>query len=126
MRLTAKILLTVYLIGLSGPFMVMVNYYSNLDFIREVLCINKEEAITVCNGTCYLKVQLKDFYQEQHHTGERPSSNEQKVGWEINLYAIPDNYLSLQSVSQVKASVLYFIKDYHHPDSKIFHPPQLV
>lgn len=105
--------------------MVMVNYYANLDFIREVLCINKEESITVCNGTCYLKVQLKDFYKE-HHTGERPAPTKQKVGWEINLYAIPDNYLSLQKVNQLKAPVLYIIKDYHHPHTKIFHPPQSV
>lgn len=125
MRLIAKILLSVYCIGLAAPFSAWVNYYSNLDFIKEVLCLNRKEPITTCNGSCYLRIQLQDFYDEQK-SGESPTPSKQKVSWELNLYAIPDNHLNLDKIDQAQKAVIYIIKDYHYPFYKVFHPPQLV
>ncbi|MEL7145130.1 MAG: hypothetical protein AAFO69_02080 [Bacteroidota bacterium] len=33
-------------------------YYLNYDYISEVLCINKEQPMTMCYGKCYLSDQL--------------------------------------------------------------------
>ena len=125
MGLIAKLLLIVYSVGLSAPFGAVVNYYANLDFIKETLCLNRDEPIPACNGACYLRLQLLGYFSGQA-SGELPEPVKQKVNWDIILYAIPLNHLSISNkMYQVAETAIYLIKDYPYPFHKVFHPPQL-
>ena len=112
-KLIANILLFVYFLGLSASFAAVVNYYSNFEFITEVLCLNRNEPVTACNGSCYLRIQLHE-------------PDNQIFGWELNFYAIPHNPLNLKNISEVKVSAIYILKDYPKLCQKVFHPPERV
>lgn len=119
----AKILLFVYFLGFLAPFTVLVNYYSNFEFIREVVCLKKDEPITICNGSCYLRIQLWDYYGRQK-SSTIPESENQNITWEVGFYAIPNNVLNLKKKSKVEGIAIYLIKDYPPPYQKVFHPPK--
>lgn len=38
---------------------ILIDFKINKDYIAKVLCINKDEPITICGGNCYLTNQLK-------------------------------------------------------------------
>ncbi|WP_149272994.1 hypothetical protein [Pareuzebyella sediminis] len=57
----------------AQPAMVLsvwVDYCVNNDYIREVLCINKEKPKLQCDGKCYLAQQLNKQSQKKE-TGEQ-------------------------------------------------------
>ena len=125
MKLIAKILLFVYFLGLLAPFTALVNYYFNSEFIKEVLCFKREEPMTLCNGSCYLRAQLRDYYERQK-SGAIPESENQNITWEVSFYAIPNNVLNLKKISKVEGIAIYIIKDYPPPYQRVFHPPKWV
>jgi hypothetical protein len=40
-------------------YVILVDFNLNRDYIAATLCINKEQPITVCGGTCYLSEELE-------------------------------------------------------------------
>ncbi len=43
-----------------------MEYIINYQYISEVLCINKNEPKSVCNGKCHLEEQLKEVKKEDN------------------------------------------------------------
>lgn len=60
MRLSAAILLMLYLIQVSRPFAPYVEYALDYDRIAKEECINKDKPELHCNGKCYLMRQLHE------------------------------------------------------------------
>ncbi len=63
-------LVLVFLLPNCSKVWVLIDFKINQDFIAEVLCINKEKTITICNGRCYLAEQLQK--QEEHEEQQAP------------------------------------------------------
>ncbi|UTW62327.1 hypothetical protein KFE98_20365 [bacterium SCSIO 12741] len=66
-RFALKSVASIVLIGLLAlpglsRFWTFVDFKINQDYIAEVLCINRNEPITMCYGQCYLVDQLE--YQQ--------------------------------------------------------------
>ena len=55
---------------------ILINFKINQGFIAEILCIDREEPITTCQGKCYLTEQLKKTGEPE----EKPSpTTEQRI-----------------------------------------------
>lgn len=53
----------ILLIALSGPMMIktglIINYWANYNYYKEVLCENKDNPMKNCNGRCAISKQLR-------------------------------------------------------------------
>ena len=54
--------------------LIYLDFSLRREYIAEVLCINKEELITVCGGKCYLTDQLEQANEQQ----EKETTTSQK------------------------------------------------
>ena len=52
-------MLIIFCAAEMSSLMPYAQYYLNYDYIADVLCINKEEPMTMCYGKCYLNEQLE-------------------------------------------------------------------
>ena len=117
-------LLMVNIIGstLMVPF-IYLDFNLRRDYIANVLCINKDEPVTVCNGQCYLNNQLKKAKNSQD---QEKSTVPNQIGY--SFYFEPDKSYSF--------GTHYFFYQPSYPayeakagislTSDIFHPPQQV
>ena len=101
---------------------ILIDFKINQDFIAEVLCINKEEPMTVCNGKCYLSSQLKKGI-EQEEKQAPPAKKET-----LNLvYCIPKLSVFISDLSPLDFLELKpFLKaDFYGEGflTSIFRPP---
>ncbi|RLD22446.1 MAG: hypothetical protein DRI71_07500 [Bacteroidetes bacterium] len=65
-----------------------MEYYVNYEYISEVLCINKDEPMTMCKGSCYLAEQI-DLFEGNQNSGEGiPIEN--KVETKAYTYLAPE------------------------------------
>ena len=120
--------IVVYLLALNiigSSLMVPLIYLDfelRRDYIAEVLCINRDEPITVCGGKCYLDLKLDQATERQdqeHKTSNRPVElsffNEEVTALRFNFIPVP---ASLTLYKQESPGVTRsFIGD-------IFRPPQ--
>jgi len=111
---------------LSSTLMVPLIYLDfelRRDYIAEVLCIKKEEPITVCGGHCFLAKQLNKAKDQQQE--EKQSSRTEQISF-FNEHIImvdcsrsydsrKDDHTLVNDSGNLKS----FVTD-------IFHPPQLV
>mgnify|MGYP001793037489 CR=1 FL=1 len=103
---------------------ILIDFKINQDFIAEVLCINKEEPIPICKGSCYLSEQLKKAEEQE----EKQAPNNKKERLEV-LYFYTIKSLALLGLADsysTKFNPAY--KDGFHPSSficDIFRPPKL-
>ncbi len=68
------------------PLMPVVEYGMRYEYIKKVLCINKEVPNSGCNGTCYLKAQLaKQVAPAEEEPGVVPLAPQ----WESLLAHLP-------------------------------------
>lgn len=58
-RLLTYILLFSLILQVSSSLVVKLNYAINIDYIAEVLCINKDKPELSCHGKCHLAKELK-------------------------------------------------------------------
>ena len=77
--LAAIFLLTVFASALLRPVVPYLEYWTNYDYIAEVLCINQDKPEMQCNGQCHLSQQLEKAADQSDEPGTPPSSNRQQV-----------------------------------------------
>lgn len=46
------------------PIFPIINYHINFDYISEVLCINRSNETSSCQGSCFLNKELKKTQQK--------------------------------------------------------------
>lgn len=56
---------------------ILIDFKINQDFIAEVLCINREKPMTMCNGKCYLSEQLKKA--EEQEEKQAPTNKKERL-----------------------------------------------
>ncbi|RYY65345.1 MAG: hypothetical protein EOO13_17340 [Chitinophagaceae bacterium] len=111
---------------LLKPVLPVFEYAINYDYIRTVLCINKEAPAKGCNGKCHLMKELAKAAE-----AEKPSSSDKKnpVAETLDLF-LTDAYAFTISPGypQVRLQVnsfysnLYFMQD----STQVFHPPSAI
>ena len=103
---------------------ILIDFKINQDFIEDVLCINKNKPMTLCNGKCYLSQQLKDA--EEQEEKRAPTSKQERI--EVVYYygerAIINMYFSDISVNRLNPAMVNVL----HTSSfiaDVFRPPKL-
>ena len=116
-------ILTVFI--LLKPFLPLVEYVVNYEYISKVLCVNKETPIMGCDGKCYLMSQLAKSAED-----EKPISDKKVIVKDVEI-------LFFQEIKQVvflktiitQKSILNFnycnLYDYLN-SSTTFHPPTII
>lgn len=56
---------------------ILIDFKINQDFIAEVLCINREEPMTMCSGKCYLSEELKKA--EEQEEKQAPTNKKERL-----------------------------------------------
>lgn len=122
-RLLAIILLSCLHAQPAVNASVWIDYLVNNEYIKEVLCINKERPKLQCGGKCYLMQQLKKSETPQDEN-EPPITALTKIEYiKFAPYqtAIKKIFLPLKE----KISIYYLINNYTSNLGDIFHPPQV-
>ncbi|MBN8588883.1 MAG: hypothetical protein J0L94_11255 [Rhodothermia bacterium] len=121
--LTPTLLLLLVIQGLV-PLWVQLDFVRRQDYIRKVLCINRNKPGMQCNGKCYLRLRLQKTDQDQQKQQEKGSVEQQLVGL---VYVAPLNDPSLRLDGSTPKKVLLCKDD--HPlkgiPVEIDHPPNL-
>ncbi|MBT8180626.1 MAG: hypothetical protein KJO53_03455 [Eudoraea sp.] len=102
---------------------ILIDFKINQDFIAKVLCINKDEPVTTCNGKCYLSKQLKKA--EEQEKKQAPSDKEERV--EIVYYYLKSSLdeITFSNCYSVKHNPGYGNEFYHFSlIADIYHPPE--
>lgn len=120
-----KSLFILTLFILLKPFLPIVEYVVNYEYISKVLCVNKETPIMGCDGKCYLMSQLAKSAED-----EKPISDKKFIVKEVEI-------LFFQEIKQVvflkaiitRKPILNFnycnLYDYLN-SSTTFHPPTII
>jgi len=97
-RVKAIILLLIFSLSLLKPFTPYLEYYLNYDYITEVLCINKNEPITVCDGKCFLADQLSAEFADEYNSPEPAPSQK----WEKTITFLTTGSISIDAARFMK------------------------
>ena len=101
---------------------ILVDFKIHQDYIAEVLCINRDEPITMCNGSCYLKDRLQEAEEKEQE--QIPEGLKQKVEilYLSNLVMqLNDFFDDADSVRRCPLNNESYHSSYH---GSIFHPPK--
>ncbi|MEQ9439101.1 MAG: hypothetical protein RIG62_08625 [Cyclobacteriaceae bacterium] len=110
--------LILYGIAMLRPIAPILEYQLNRDYIANVLCINKDQPITVCEGSCYLAKRLKQ-QQQKEQSAPQVQLKDYPIGW-ITLLRVQFSPL----ISE--ATIHGFHYDHYSflGAISLFHPPQ--
>lgn len=100
------------------PIAPFIDYALNYDYISKVLCINKDEPKTKCNGKCYLMQELKQ-QQEEDVSSLQILFEEYPIGF-VELGSLYDVNTKINRAKQIffyQNKYSYLLKSY------IFKPP---
>ncbi|GAB3647275.1 hypothetical protein GCM10028791_08930 [Echinicola sediminis] len=115
-------LIWVLLLPTLNRLSIVIDFEINQDFIAEVLCIKKEEPMTVCNGKCFLTNELKA--QDEKEQQQAPNSLKQKL--EVfcqEKFSVKSPDFSAMETSTAWSSYAKVFIPSSHLD-RIFHPPK--
>lgn len=60
----AYLFVAVYFLGMLKPIEPFIEFELRKDYIQEFLCINNDQPITVCGGSCFLSQKIKESQSE--------------------------------------------------------------
>ena len=102
--------------------LVYLDFEIRRDYIAEVLCVKKDEPITVCGGQCFLNNQLEQARQQQESNDEKTTHR-----YTVDLYSYHDP-LPVISNKSIPFNVSFFtVNEALYLNlfvNQIFHPPQ--
>ena len=120
-----KSLFILTLFILLKPFLPIVEYVVNYEYISKVLCVNKETPIMGCDGKCYLMSQLAKSAED-----EKPISDKKVIVKDVEIFFFQEikQVVFLKTIITQK-SILNFnycnLYDYLN-SSTTFHPPTII
>ncbi len=103
---------------------ILIDFKINQDFIAEVLCINKEKPMFMCNGKCYLSEQLKKAEEEEEK--QAPTNKKERLEVVYCYSKNPLDFLPFLDNYTSKLNPAYENEFYHSSFiADIFRPPKL-
>lgn len=102
----------------------MIDFKINQDYIAKVLCINKEEPSSGCNGKCHLKEQLKKT--EDKDDSDAPKNIKQQQ--EINFFLPTKKEEFSTCFLNRQRKLFYYNNNMKRSDyiSRLLRPPQFI
>lgn len=98
-----------------------IDFLANNEYIKEVLCINKEKPKLSCNGKCYLMQKLKEQQSEQEQ--ELPQLIHSR--YEFVFFSFRESISKVTQIPTTLKSFPFVTNNYSHLVYwDIFHPPQ--
>ena len=100
----------------------MASFYAQRDYISQNLCINRFDAIPVCNGQCYLNKQLKENEKKEQNFPDLKQK-------EIQLFVENDLSFEFEKIiSQNRLSTPIHKDNFLTSEAlfSVFHPPRIV
>jgi hypothetical protein len=100
---------------------VITYFHMNREYIAEVLCINKEEPITMCYGQCFLDKNL-DLADDANSDDSTLPIGKLKIDFPV--FIISESFYSFQKLLKSEQANSYYraaSSSAHHPAP--FHPP---
>lgn len=120
-----KSLFILTLFILLKPFLPIVEYVVNYEYISKVLCVNKETPIMGCDGKCYLMSQLAKSAED-----EKPISDKKVIVKDVELLFFQEikQVVFLKAIITQKPILNFnYCNLYDYLNSSItFHPPTII
>ncbi|MBP2831876.1 hypothetical protein J8281_06715 [Aquimarina sp. U1-2] len=117
--ITILLLMTLHL-QTAVNISVWVDFLVNNEYIKEILCVNKEKPKLSCNGKCYLMHQLQEQQSEQEQ--ELPQLIHSK--FEFAFFSFREIEINSKRILRSKKSFPLILSHYSHLKYwEIFHPP---
>lgn len=117
------------IVALMLPYLakvaILIDFKINQDFIAEVLCINKEKAMTLCKGKCYLVDQLQKTEEQKEKQAPLTNKEHSEV---VYCYTRTDFHFSLSTDRYVSKLHQAFLGGLYTSSfvADVFRPPQLI
>ncbi len=108
------------------PILPYLEYWINKDYISEVLCVNKDNPETKCNGMCHLKKQISrvlETNKNEENKTKSPSIKNPILFSDIIFENISKTKLFIPFATKIKWGILFWYS--YLFQSENFHPPQL-
>lgn len=90
-KITAFALVIIFCYAECKSILPFLDYYFNYDYITEVLCINRNQPISTCNGKCYLAKKLKQSQETSKPEKSVPKAELEKTPMLSSGYVIKIN-----------------------------------
>ncbi len=101
--------------------LIYLDFNIRRDYIAEVLCINKDDPIPVCGGSCYLSLRL-DQVETENDEDALPNSSKFDLSFYFSLVSvIAISTPWHEKLKHLKCRPKDLIEAF---SSEIFHPPQ--
>lgn len=101
---------------------ILVDFKIHQDYIAEMLCINKDEPITMCNGKCYLEDQLQKAEEKEQEQIPQELKQKVEIFYLSNLHMqLMDLFIDIDAIRQSTVSHDKYCSSYL---ASIFHPPK--
>lgn len=105
-----------YIVGIGIDFVV------NNEYIREILCINKEQPELSCGGKCHLMKQIKESEPEQQDSNGYLTKI---IKLEYVIFNFEDQRSNHTQKNFKKSNTTHIASSYTSPSFDIFHPPKI-
>jgi len=118
-------LLLAFLLPQFSSVWTFIGFKLNQDYIARVLCINKDEPVSLCNGKCYLSSQLKKAEEKEKKSS--PVSKREKA--ESTLFHFKAEIWRLPSTAKKESEAKFPEESFLFSSSylnEIFRPPRLL
>lgn len=100
---------------------VITYFQLNRDYIAEVLCINRDKPITLCNGQCFLEKNLDLADGTTSDDGAVPVA---KQNIDLPIFLITENLYSFHGIKQLEQRNSRYLFNTSSPHHTVpFHPP---
>ncbi len=105
-------------------FGILVDFKINQEYIAKVLCINKDEPMSGCNGKCHLSKQLENAEEPEEKQAPRTSNLKLENIYLIDKlsYYKSNPCLAREFKAAISLYLLNFLPSLYI--SEIFHPPK--
>ena len=102
---------------------ILIDFKINQEFIAKVLCLKKDEPITICNGQCYLSEQLKKIQEQEEQ--QTPTNTQERLELVYYYHHASSSPLAFVDTINSKSNSTYVVDFYASSFiADVFHPPK--
>jgi len=101
----------------------ILDYMIHYNYIKTVLCVNKNKPEMHCNGQCHLKMMIKKETQEENQNTKFPKIEVSKIQFNFieHVASLKIDYILKKSMPKYKSLLIPQLVI-----SKVFRPPVFV
>ncbi|MCS7052926.1 MAG: hypothetical protein NZM09_04240 [Ignavibacterium sp.] len=119
-NLSACILAILYLTAVNNNLIIFISFKINYDYILEFLCVQKDEPVNFCGGSCQLENR---FETEDKKKEDRNSDNRSQNSFSLSFHL--ENHPSKNNIipHHIDSFDAYFVNHFISYESEPSAPP---